>query len=910
MGKKRLRGGRQNNHQGTTTSTVTTSARRGRVRNRLLVSVTLCAVAVLAAGAPGVATASRDLTDSQRLVDRAELGRRAVSLSHALADERDAVVRLIATGGAADGGEGLPEKESARVDRGIRELRADAPAGVRRLLDAFPDTRRQAVAGKSDATEAYEAYTEVIQSLGGITAATTRALPGRAENATADALPDLGRAVERASAARGLLLAALAAGGEQERLTTAAQQAYLREQAALADFDQTARPAARDAYARTVTGTDVHRAERYLARLTDQPRLDYQDLALDADRVAAALAARVDRMRSMESSLATAEVKRLEKLRNDDVTALELNAALLGACLLLTLGISVQTARSMTRPLAVLRRGSQRVAADPAGEEPVVYKGRNDEFADVVRAVNRLRDTAAALHERAARAGGTGERQDAPAGASGGAPDTSVRLTRRTLDLVERQLSLIEGMEHEEKEPDRLAALYELDHLATRMRRHSENLLILAGAGAGDAAGHREPVSLLDVLRAAVSEVEHYERVGLAPEFPRARVSGAAADDLSHLIAELVDNAVAYSPPEAGVRLSVWLLESGEITLSVQDEGTGLTAERLAELNARLEEWGAQEPSVRPQGPSGEDDASGLGLYVVARLAARHGIRVRLSAQEQGGTAAVVTLPHALLVDEDDEDTAEPVAGEEAAAPALPGRAGEEDTGAADEATADGTAADKTAVETAEGRAAAEDTGSGDRTTAGPAAPEQAADTVSIPAVGTGPTAGGGTSGGDAKADVDVAAADEAAADPARDALVRVAGPYLVEPDEHTRARDEAPAPAPGSAPAPEAVPGAVPAPRPAPAGEAVTAKGLPRRKPAEAAAGVARPRTGGLKAEELRQRLGGFHQGARDGRRDAEAGVEAEENGPGRPAGEQPTDTGDTGDTSGTGGTVEEART
>ncbi|WP_410536490.1 nitrate- and nitrite sensing domain-containing protein [Streptomyces sp. KL2] len=936
------------------------------MRNRLLVSVVLCAAAVLAAGAPSVATASRDLTDSQRLVDRADLGRRAVSLSHALADERDAVVRYIAAGRTGRDGEGLSERERARVDRGIRELSADAPADIRRLLDAFPDTRQRAVAGESGAAEAYEAYTQLIQSLGGITAATTRALPARAENATADALPDLGRAVEQASAARGLLLAALAGEGEQPRLTAAAQQAHLREQAALADFDQTALASDRDAYARTVTGTDVTLAERYLARLTDQPRLDHQDRALNPDRVESALTARVDRMRSMESSLAAAEVKRLEGLRDDDVTALELRAALLGICLLLAVGISVQTARSMARPLAVLRRGGERVAADPVGEEPVVYTGRNDEFADVVRAVNRLRETAAELHERAVRAeaaagsaaSGSAEAAGAPSAdpagedgtaataglaaelaaareqlaaltaeherllrdhesakaaagseaeaaarsAEGERPErrqgashgTFVHLGLRTLGLVERQLALIESMEHEEKEPERLAALFKLDHLATRMRRHSENLLLLAGSE--HTTGHLEPVPLLDVLRAAISEVERYERVEIAALPPHAQVSGSAADDISHLIAELVDNATAFSPPDAEVRLSGWMLESGEIMLSVQDEGIGSSAERLAALNAKLADGASAVPE--------DDDALGMGLYVVARLAARHGVRVQLREQKQGGIAAVAVLPRALLPDR-------PVPGALAGARAatagtaqpLPGTVAEANGNAlpprpdrARPATAAGGAAGADAAGTDVPGTGADGEGAGT---------VDATETARIPRIteGTPPPSGGGRSRPSPAAGVtDVAEADEAAADPARDALVRAAGPYYVEPEdprEHSRARDEAPAPGPAPSSAPED--GTSPAPR------TVTAKGLPKRTPqtVETAADIPRPRTGGLKADELRRRLGGFQQGARDGQRDAEAQIAAEQVAAGR--GDGPAD--GRAEATDTGGTVEEAR-
>ncbi|MCG3044348.1 nitrate- and nitrite sensing domain-containing protein, partial [Streptomyces sp. S1A] len=815
------------------------------MRNRLLASVVLCAAAVLAAGAPSVATASRDLTDAQRLVDRADLGRRAVSLSHALADERDAVVRHIAAGRTTGDGEGLSERERARVDRAIRELSADAPADIRRLLDAFPDTRQRAVAGEGGAVETYEAYTQLIQSLGGITAATTRALPARAENATADALPDLGRAVEQASAARGLLTAALAGEGEQPRLTAAAQQAHLREQAALADFDQTALAGDRDAYARTVTGTDVTLAERYLARLTDQPRLDYQDRSLDFDRVASALTARVDRMRSMESSLAAAEVKRLEGLRDDDVTALELRAALLGVCLLLAIGISVQTARSMARPLAVLRRGGERVAADPVGEEPVVYNGRNDEFADVVRAVNRLRATAAELHERAVRAetaAGSGEagstRPADPARETGTAPlaaelaavrerltaltaehekllrehesaraaaesaggevpgrrqgasnGTFVHLGLRTLGLVERQLALIESMEHEEKEPERLASLFKLDHLATRMRRHSENLLLLAGSE--HTTGHLEPVPLLDVLRAAISEIERYERVEIATLPPHAQISGSAADDISHLIAELVDNATAFSPPEAEVRLSGWMLENGEIMLSVQDEGIGSSPERLAELNAKLADGAFAAPE--------DDDALGMGLYVVARLAARHGVRVQLREQKQGGIAAVAVLPRALLPDRPvpgalagartaTAGTAQPLPGTvaEANGNALPSRPDRARPAVAAGTDAPDTGADGegagTAARTADADAAA------DVTETAPI-PRITEDTAPPPAARA--------------ARADTAEAGEAAADPARDAPARAAGPYHAGSEdlrEHSRTRDEAPAAAPETA--------------------------------------------------------------------------------------------------------------
>ncbi|WP_338146792.1 nitrate- and nitrite sensing domain-containing protein, partial [Streptomyces boncukensis] len=652
------------------------AGRRARVRNRLLVSVTLCAAAVLAAGAPTLAAASADTKEAQDLVERAELGRRAIALSHSLADERDSVVAALADtgpdGGGPDGGgpdgaeprvDGPGASLRARVDRQAAKVRGAAPDRVRARLAALPQTRREARTGPRGARAAYEAYSETIQALRGIAQDAARELPARAQSATAGALPELARAVDQASATRGLLRGALAGSGAQRALTSRAQQARAREQAALDDFEETADRADRERYRTTVTGTDVNAAERYLARLTDRPYLTARDRALSAERVDAALSARIAHIRGVQSSFAAAEVKRLEGLRDDDVDALQLRAALVGACLLLALAVSVWSARSVARPLSVLRRGSGRLAADPAGTEPITFRGRNDEFADVVRALNALRESAAGLQRRASWAESEQDqlavakaelteqhellRQD-HAALQEQARQSSVaghalfeRLARRTLELAERQLDALEGLEARETDPDRLGALFTLDHLATRMRRHSDTLLLLAGAprggdgAGGDGGAPPGPAPLLDVLRAAVSEIEQYERVELGTLPSGTQVGGAAADDLSHLVAELLDNAAAFSPRGSEVRLTGRTLKNGEVAVSVQDDGAGLHRKRLGEVNARLEAAGTQ-------GPPGDGDPLGGGLYVAARLAARHGMRVRLRARRLGGTEAVV----------------------------------------------------------------------------------------------------------------------------------------------------------------------------------------------------------------------------------------------------------------------------
>ncbi|GAA4953650.1 hypothetical protein GCM10023238_20190 [Streptomyces heliomycini] len=371
-------------------------------------------------------------------------------------------------------------------------------------------------------------------------------------------------------------------------------------------------------------------------------------------------------MRGVESALFDKRTKDLTQLRDDDVTALEIRIAALGALVLLTVGIATAMARTLTRPLSVLRRGSARLAEaeDPRRPGAGRLHRRNDEFAQVVRSVNALHARAVALAERIAtleadRKHLVGQRQKmadareelrtelAESAAHlerlrAGIGGTFVSLALRTLGLVERQLGVIEGLEEREDDPDRLATLFKLDHFATVMRRHSENLLVLAGTEQGrQTAG---PVPLVDVVRAAVSEIERYERVRIAALPPHAHIAGFAADDLSHLLAELMENATSFSPPDLPVEVSGWLLENGEVMLSVQDEGIGMTGERLERLNSRLSDF---DPEATYDAEA--EDGLGLGLYVVARLAHRHGVRVRLREQKQGGIAAVVVLPVPLL---------------------------------------------------------------------------------------------------------------------------------------------------------------------------------------------------------------------------------------------------------------------
>ncbi|MFF8535314.1 nitrate- and nitrite sensing domain-containing protein [Streptomyces sp. NPDC015532] len=989
-----------NSTEGGAVGDATGSTGRGRtahVRNRLIVAVAVVAAAIAGAGAPMVLSASQQLNDSQNLVTLAQRTQQALTLAHALADERDEVTSYVAAGRPK--AKAPSEQRSALVDRQVDELRADAdaPAALLEDLDGIGALRRATLTGKSSALEAHQAYSGAIAELHALAEDLADRMPPRA-GAGSHALAELDTAVQQSAAARGLLLAALgiphttqsvynpvtglttttntssaADAKQRDALSAAAQQARLRSDAAIADFRETAPKQAVTSYDSTVTGPDVGSADKYLANLTGQPKLSDSALGTGVKKLDAALSARIDLMRGAEASLNDHRTKNLEVLRDDDVTALELRVTLLGVLMLVAAGMTMAMARSLTRPLAVLRLGSARLAADPASGEPVKFTGRNDEFAQVVRSVNALHAHAAGLHERIATLEGdrkhlVGQRQQmaderdrlrsdlAEAAANleqvrGTIHSTFVNLALRTLGLVERQLGVIEGLEEREQDPDRLSTLFKLDHFATVMRRHSENLLVLAGAE--HVQHHAGPVPLVDVARASVSEIERYERVRIAALPPHAHIAGFAADDISHLVAELLENATSFSPPDVPVEVSGWLLESGDVMLSVQDEGIGMTDDRMRHLNARLSDFDPEDTYDQESG-----EGLGLGLYVVARLAHRHGVRVKLREQKQGGVAAVVVLPKALLAAAASSTVPAsvrlaggapavtlPGADAEANSNVLRGRsilrasvaassAAEDPLIAAAEAAVEESA---TEPETVPERTPAPESGPDPRaavipaprepeperisettmelllpelaaqapapgaarepagTTAtadapGPGSPEPAeapagntttahtdatAPGLTETASGTAATAPGvtetasGTAGtaagvtetashpGEPAAerapavDVPEGTAAEAPVGSAADgpaAGTAAADPYAIGPDDHERVPDEHPR---------------------------VTDKGLPKRTPKISAPEAApRPRAGGVDAEALRRRLGGFHRGAIEGRRDVEAEI------------------------------------
>ncbi len=343
----------------------------------------------------------------------------------------------------------------------------------------------------------------------------------------------------------------------------------------------------------------------------------------------------VDDIRAVEQDLVAATISRSLTLhRNAITTAAVIGAAVL-IVLLLALVLTTVVGRSMVRPLRRLRSGALEVAgvrlpetvrrmsdsdgaAVPLEVEPIDVDS-SDEIGEVARAFDQV-------HREALRLAAN------EAALRGNVNAMFVNLSRRSQSLVERQIRLIDDLEQGEQDPDRLSSLFQMDHLATRMRRNSENLLVLAGHDAS--RRWNQPVALVDVLRAAVSEIEQYERVTLNVQ-PGIAVRGHAVNDVVHLLAELAENATSFSSAETPVVVAGHLLSSGGVLLDITDQGVGMGAEEMAHANWRLDNPPVVDVAVSRR----------MGLFVVARLAARHGIRVRLRPATGGGLTALVWLP-------------------------------------------------------------------------------------------------------------------------------------------------------------------------------------------------------------------------------------------------------------------------
>jgi signal transduction histidine kinase len=442
--------------------------------------------------------------------------------------------------------------------------------------------------------------------------------------------------------------AALNYAGGMQALTIAQflQLTYLQTFQAAATLPES------ESFLATVTGPQVETAETVNDMVTaanGNPRLIFPQLTgLSPGFSPAATpalwyadqSAVVNTMRAVENRIATQIVARSQFLQHQAFESALVTSVATAVFILLVLGATVLIGRTLVNPLRRLQsdaleiaavRLPARVAAAAAGgtdtvEGTVVVEPIGVQSTDEIGRVARAFDQ---VHAEAVRLAGN------EAQLRGSLNAMFISLSRRSVPLIERLGRMIDGMEQNEDDPDRLAKLFSMDHLVTRMRRNSENLLVLAGEE--PVRKWTDSVPLTDVTRAAASEIEQYSRVALAVQ-PGIMISGLAAADVVHLLAELIENATLFSPQSTQVRVTVMELNSGGVLVEVRDDGVGVSPSRLADMNWRLDHPPVVDVAISRH----------MGLYAVARLAARHGIRVKLRPGAPQGLSALVWLPGTL----------------------------------------------------------------------------------------------------------------------------------------------------------------------------------------------------------------------------------------------------------------------
>jgi signal transduction histidine kinase len=639
-----------------------------RVRSRLLLLIAIPTVTALALGGFRVTSAVQSALAFQRAEQRAVLASDITQLAQRLETERDQTIYYIALGSQGRAGDlSTPARAAAaqqyhviqafyqQTDQSARQFRAQlaqfhgAYAGVAEQevssaisgLGMLGYLRQGSTKTQLSALVVGQKYAALIDNLLVINDQAAQGTGDPVLSQTVQALGLVSRMKEEASQQRAILSAALLGGSLNQAQAAALSTAQANQQSSQQAFNLSATPAQRAQFNNTVSGSFV-----YLAASQEQQAqaLQIRSGSLTNDTISAngfydAMSSGIDQMGSVEQSLVNNIVTRANSLRASAVTY----AVLVGLAvfLLFTLALicTVIVGRSMVRPLRRLRAGALEVAgvrlpqtvrqidegegtAVPLHVEPIDVDS-TDEIGEVARAFDQV-------HREAVRLAAN------EAALRGNVNAMFVNLSRRSQSLVERQIRLIDDLEQGEQDSERLANLFQMDHLATRMRRNSENLLVLAGHEVS--RRWTGSVGLVDVLRAAVSEIEQYERVSLTVQ-PGIAVRGQAVNDVVHLLAELAENATSFSAAQTPVAVSGHLLNSGGVLLDITDQGVGMGAEEMAHANWRLDNPPVVDVAVSRR----------MGLFVVARLAARHGIRVRLRPAAQGGLTALVWLPDEVI---------------------------------------------------------------------------------------------------------------------------------------------------------------------------------------------------------------------------------------------------------------------
>ncbi|GHJ51033.1 hypothetical protein Nm8I071_03400 [Nonomuraea sp. TT08I-71] len=629
--------------------------RDARIRSKLALILVVPVAAVIALATIRLVSVGEGAYEANRIRSLTALSIDVSALAQDLHKERMAAAAFLVASNQKPDAYNLRVR---RTDERIAAYRAergklgDVPTSVRDRLKVIDDHlntlngTRQEVLGRQQmpVSEASLRYGIVLDDLVAYDD-TLAQQPG------AESLADARRAVAAFAHAKvevaeeeAVAYTALSAGRIDDEQFSSFVATLTGQQEALLSFSRAAEPDQRALVDRTVSGDAVQLGDRVA---TDVSRSVGQAPLVTADEAAAAIGAVGDLMRWAEIQLQDELLADADAVRTDVIRQAFMESLLVLLTLAIAVTLAVVLARSLNDSLRRLREGALAVANHDLPDAVsrlqnvnAIGDGGVDEIVqqvrDPIKLINRdeVGQVAAAfnvVHREAVRVA-----------AEQAALRTSVsamflNLARRSQSLVDRMIGELDAIERGEEDPKRLAQLFELDHLATRMRRNDENLLVLAGADS--AVPRRDDALLVDVLRAAQSEVELYNRIEFGTVDTDISVAAHAVNDVVRLVAELLDNATRFSPPNTivvadGRRIRDYVL------IQVEDRGLGLSDEQLDSLNRRL----AAPPTV--------DVAAFrlMGLAVVSRLASRYGIRVELRRNVEGGTVAQVTLPNPTVV--------------------------------------------------------------------------------------------------------------------------------------------------------------------------------------------------------------------------------------------------------------------
>jgi signal transduction histidine kinase len=630
--------------------------RNWRVATKLYAILLIPVLLALAFGGLRVADAyqtSQEADDAERI---AELVRASSAYAHALIDERDVTARPLLEGetDAPVVTEARRTTDAAADDFWAAVARAPRTDGINRRVDDVREVEPQleplrAAAysdqlSEAETEEGYVALQHPLMTFANELRLGTGNVTSYGRTVYAIELSKSASSLQRAIGTHLLVAPGPTEDDVRAQLTAFGSYAYL-EDVALSEFytagtpeDRVALQEALDrAEARMAADAEVPILARMVDRIGSGTAPDeLADEGITADSWFNAATGEFEAYHGVEQALVDHAVTEAQDQAATARRDVIVNSAIVLASLLLAFVLAGLMARSMSRNMRRLRGAAFEVAGQrlPAvvdqlsrtnpGEVDTrvasIPINSRDEIGEVARAFEQVHREAVRLAAEQALL-------------RGNVNAIFTNLSGRNQGLIERQLALIGELENNEADPEQLENLFKLDHLATRMRRNGENLLVLAGEEPG--TRWNQPVPLVDALRAAASEVEAYERIELSG-VPECDIHGAVVNDLVHLLAELLENATVFSSPHTRVRVTATRLPDGRVMTEIHDKGIGLTQDDFTEINVRLANPPAVDVNV----------ARRMGLYVVGRLAERHGIRVQLRPSgEQTGTTALVMLP-------------------------------------------------------------------------------------------------------------------------------------------------------------------------------------------------------------------------------------------------------------------------